>query len=42
MELLRGMSLDALVRRHGMLPPGRAIHFLRQTCGALGEAHSAG
>ncbi|HEV3004212.1 MAG TPA: serine/threonine-protein kinase [Pirellulales bacterium] len=42
MELLRGMSLDTLVRQHGPLPPERAIHFLRQTCGALGEAHAAG
>jgi serine/threonine-protein kinase len=42
MELLRGMNLDVLIRRHGPLPPERAIHFLRQTCGALGEAHAAG
>jgi serine/threonine-protein kinase len=42
MELLRGMSLDTLVRQHGPLPPERAVHFLRQTCGALGEAHAAG
>ena len=42
MELLRGLDLEDLVRRHGPLPPGRAIHLLRQACGALGEAHSTG
>jgi serine/threonine-protein kinase len=42
MELLRGMSLDQLVKRRGPMEPERAVHFLRQTCGALGEAHAAG
>ncbi|MEM7352006.1 MAG: serine/threonine-protein kinase, partial [Acidobacteriota bacterium] len=42
MELLPGMSLDALVRRHGPMPPERAVHFLRQVCGALREAHAVG
>ncbi len=42
MEYLPGLSLDQLVRKHGPLPPGRAIHFLRQVCGALSEAHAAG
>jgi serine/threonine-protein kinase len=42
MEYLPGMTLEQLVARHGPLPPGRAIHFLRQVCGALREAHAAG
>jgi len=42
MELLPGLSLDELVRRHGPLPPGRAVHLLRQVCLALAEAHAAG
>jgi serine/threonine-protein kinase len=42
MELLRGMSLEELVRRHGPLPPERVVHFLRQASAALIEAHAAG
>jgi serine/threonine-protein kinase len=42
MELLDGLSLETLVRRHGPLSPPRAIHFLRQACHSLGEAHSSG
>jgi serine/threonine-protein kinase len=42
MEYLPGLSLGELVRQHGPLPPERAIHFLRQVCGALGEAHAIG
>lgn len=42
MELLPGLSLEELVERHGPMPPERAIHFLRQTCHALGEAHAIG
>jgi serine/threonine-protein kinase len=42
MEYLPGLSLDDLVTRYGPLPPGRAVHFLRQLCDALREAHAAG
>jgi serine/threonine-protein kinase len=42
MEYLPGLTLGELVKRHGPLPAGRAIHFLRQLCGALGEAHAIG
>jgi len=42
MEYLPGLSLDRLVKLAGPLPAARAIHFLRQTCGALEEAHQAG
>jgi hypothetical protein len=42
MEYLQGPNLDALVQQYGPLPPGRAVHFLRQLCGALHEAHTAG
>lgn len=42
MEFLPGMNLQELVDRYGPLPPGRAVHLLRQVCGALGEAHGLG
>jgi serine/threonine-protein kinase len=42
MEYLPGLTLEELVRRHGPLPPARAVHFLRQVCAALGEAHARG
>jgi serine/threonine-protein kinase len=42
MEYLPGITLDQLVKRYGPLPPGRAVHFLRQLCGALAEAHAIG
>ncbi len=42
MEYLPGMTLEQLIALHGPLPPERAIHFLRQICGALSEAHANG
>ena len=42
MEYLPGLTLEQLVERYGPLPPGRAVHFLRQVCGALREAHASG
>jgi serine/threonine-protein kinase len=42
MEYLPGLNLEELVRRHGPLPPERAIHLLTQTCDALAEAHAQG
>ena len=42
MELLDGFDLSALVERFGPVPPARAVHFLRQVCASLGEAHEAG
>jgi serine/threonine-protein kinase len=42
MEYLPGRNLDELVKRHGPLPAERAVHLLRQVCGALHEAHAAG
>ncbi len=42
MEYLPGQNLDVLVTRYGPLPPERAIHFLRQVCRALREAHGIG
>jgi serine/threonine-protein kinase len=42
MELLRGLSLDALVRRFGPVKPNRVVHFLRQACHSLAEAHDRG
>ncbi len=42
MELLPGLSLEEMVKYYGPLPPERAVHFLRQTCKALREAHAKG
>jgi hypothetical protein len=42
MEYLPGLTLEELVKRHGPLPPPRAVHILRQVCGALREAHAIG
>jgi serine/threonine-protein kinase len=42
MEYLPGLSLQQLVERYGPLPPERTVHFLRQICGPLQEAHSIG
>ncbi len=42
MELLDGIDLESLVRRFGPQPPARVVHFLRQACHSLAEAHSAG
>jgi serine/threonine-protein kinase len=42
MEYLDGLNLETLVSRYGPLPAGRAIHFLRQMCAALREAHGIG
>jgi serine/threonine-protein kinase len=42
MELLDGMTLEALVRRHGPIPAPRAIYILRQVCDSLEEAHVRG
>jgi serine/threonine-protein kinase len=42
MEYLPGLNLEQLVYRHGPLPAERAIHFLRQVCRALREAHGIG
>jgi serine/threonine-protein kinase len=42
MEYLPGRNLEQLVNRYGPLPPARAIHLLRQVCGALHEAHNVG
>jgi serine/threonine-protein kinase len=42
MELLDGLDLDSFVRRFGPLPPARALHFLRQVCLSLAEAHARG
>ena len=42
MELLDGFDLDELVTRFGPVPAERALHFLRQICASLGEAHEAG
>jgi serine/threonine-protein kinase len=42
MEYLAGATLEQLVKQHGPLPPGRAVHVLRQACLALREAHALG
>ena len=42
MELLEGLDLESLVRLHGPVPAGRAVHILRQVCASLDEAHASG
>lgn len=42
MELLVGVDLETLVKRHGPVQPARAIHWLRQACHSLAEAHHNG
>ncbi len=42
MELLDGMDLDTLVDRFGPVQPERAVHFARQACLSLAEAHDRG
>jgi serine/threonine-protein kinase len=42
MELLDGLNLDTLVKRHGPVAPERAIYLLRQICHSLAEAESHG
>ncbi len=42
MEYVDGLMLSELVTRYGALPPGRAVHVLKQVCASLGEAHRKG
>ena len=42
MEYLPGMNLEDMVEQYGAMPPERAVHFLRQVCQALREAHGIG
>jgi serine/threonine-protein kinase len=42
MELLDGLDLETLVNRYGPIAPERVVHFLRQSCHSLGEAHDCG
>ncbi len=42
MELLEGLDLDALVKRHGPVSAERAIFLLRQVCHSLAEAEGHG
>jgi serine/threonine-protein kinase len=42
MEYLPGLSLQEMVDEYGPQEPARVVHFLRQMCAALNEAHSIG
>ncbi len=42
MELLRGESLDARLRRNGPLTPGQTAEMLQQVARAISKAHDAG
>ena len=42
MELLDGLNAEHFVYQFGAIEPRRAVHWLRQVCHSLGEAHSLG
>ncbi len=42
MEYIDGITLADLVERHGPVKPARAVHFLKQVCASLVEAHEEG
>lgn len=42
MEYLDGLNLEDVVKRFGPIPESRLVYILKQACGALAEAHSAG
>jgi len=42
MELLEGDDLHWIIKRHGNMPPARAVHVLLQICDSLEEAHGLG
>jgi serine/threonine-protein kinase len=42
MELLDGLDLDSLVRRHGPVPSERVVRILVQVCHSLADAHARG
>jgi DNA-binding NtrC family response regulator/ABC-type amino acid transport substrate-binding protein len=42
MECLFGRDLESMVRKFGPMSPERTVHFLKQACRSLGEAHQTG
>jgi serine/threonine-protein kinase len=42
MELLDGTDLESFVKRFGPIPAERSVHFLRQVCHSLMDAHENG
>ena len=42
MELVRGMSLGALLRREGRMTPERAVRLMHDVCTGVGVAHRQG
>ncbi len=42
MELLDGLDLELLIKRHGPMPVERAVYILDQVCDSLAEAHHRG
>jgi serine/threonine-protein kinase len=42
MELLDGMTLEAMVDQTGPLSASRVVHIIRQVCDSLAEAHAYG
>jgi serine/threonine-protein kinase len=42
MELLDGVDLETMVKRHGPISPERTVHILRQAARSLREAHEHG
>jgi serine/threonine-protein kinase len=42
MELLEGLDLESLVRKHGPVPASRVVYIILQVCESLEEAHGRG
>jgi serine/threonine-protein kinase len=42
MELLYGLDLGSLVRKHGPIRSERVVHLLKQACHSLADAHAQG
>jgi serine/threonine-protein kinase len=42
MEMLDGLTLEALIEQDGPQPPGRVVHILGAVAESLAEAHAAG
>jgi serine/threonine protein kinase len=42
MEFMRGETIEGLIKKHGALPPDRAVFLFGQALEAIGQAHTMG